>query len=62
MITKNCRESPWRNRSVEENLRLFEDMRKGKFKEGQVTLRLKGDMNSPNPCKIKSFFLNIYVI
>lgn len=29
-------ESPWRNRSVEENLRLFEDMRKGKFAEGEV--------------------------
>ena len=29
-------ESPWRNRSVEENLRLFEDMRQGKFAEGEV--------------------------
>lgn len=43
-------ESPWRNRSVEENLRLFEDMRKGKFAEGEATLRMKIDMHSPNPC------------
>ena len=43
-------ESPWRNRSVEENLRLFEDMRKGKFAEGEATLRMKIDMRSPNPC------------
>lgn len=43
-------ESPWRNRSVEENLRLFEDMRKGKFGEGEATLRMKIDMHSPNPC------------
>eukprot|EP00741_Cyanophora_paradoxa_P010732 tig00020538_g10374.t1 len=42
--------SPWRDRSVEENLKLFEDMRKGKFGEGQVTLRMKGDMTHPNPC------------
>ena len=33
--------SPWRNRSVEENLQLFEDMKNGKFNEGQATLRLK---------------------
>ena len=43
-------ESPWRNRSVEENLRLFEDMRKGKFTEGEATLRMKIDMRNPNPC------------
>uniref|UniRef100_A0A2K6WLB3 Probable glutamine--tRNA ligase n=1 Tax=Onchocerca volvulus TaxID=6282 RepID=A0A2K6WLB3_ONCVO len=33
--------SPWRNRSVEESLQLFEDMRRGKFNEGEATLRLK---------------------
>ena len=43
-------ESPWRNRSVEENLRLFEDMRQGKFAEGEATLRMKIDMRSPDPC------------
>lgn len=33
--------SPWRDRPVEENLKLFEDMRKGKFDEGECTLRMK---------------------
>lgn len=41
-------ESPYRNRSVEENLRLFEDMRKGKYGEGEATLRMKIDMQSAN--------------
>eukprot|EP00808_Paulinella_micropora_P025932 g24786.t1 len=45
--TKKC--SPYRDRSVEENVRLFEDMRKGKFPEGGATLRMKGDLNHPNP-------------
>lgn len=41
--------SPWRERPVEESLRLFADMRKGKFDANAATLRLKMDMNSPNP-------------
>ena len=41
-------ESPYRNRSVEENLRLFNDMKEGKFKEGECVLRAKIDMASPN--------------
>lgn len=41
-------ESPYRNRSVEENLDLFERMRKGEFKDGEKTLRAKIDMSSPN--------------
>lgn len=41
--------SPFRNRPMEESLKLFEDMRKGKFEEGKATLRMKGDLNSPNP-------------
>jgi glutaminyl-tRNA synthetase len=41
-------ESPYRNRSVEENLRLFEDMKKGKYKDGEKLLRAKIDMSSPN--------------
>ena len=41
--------SPWRNRPVAESLRLFEDMRKGKFDANAATLRLKMDMTSPNP-------------
>ena len=40
--------SPWRDRSVEENLELFEQMRDGKFKEGEKTLRAKIDMAHPN--------------
>jgi len=42
------KESPYRNRSVEENLELFERMRKGEFEEGSKTLRAKIDMSSPN--------------
>lgn len=42
------KESPYRNRSVEENLALFTDMRAGKFKDGEKTLRAKIDMSSPN--------------
>lgn len=41
-------ESPYRNRSVEENLALFERMRNGEFKEGECMLRAKIDMASPN--------------
>ena len=41
-------ESPYRNRSVEENLGLFEGMKNGEFKEGAHVLRAKIDMNSPN--------------
>ncbi len=42
------RESPYRNRSVEENLRLFEEMKEGKYKDGEKVLRAKIDMASPN--------------
>ena len=40
--------SPYRNRSVEENLDLFERMRRGEFKDGEKTLRAKIDLASPN--------------
>lgn len=40
--------SPYRNRSVEENLRMFEDMKAGKFEDGEHILRAKIDMASPN--------------
>ncbi len=40
--------SPYRDRSVEENLALFERMRQGEFKDGQKVLRAKIDMSSPN--------------
>lgn len=41
-------ESPYRSRSVEENLQLFADMRAGKYKDGEKVLRVKVDMSSPN--------------
>jgi glutaminyl-tRNA synthetase len=42
------KESPYRNRSVEENLTLFENMKDGEFKDGEKVLRAKIDMASPN--------------
>ena len=47
-LTEPGKESPFRNRSVEENLDLFERMRKGEFPDGSRTLRAKIDMASPN--------------
>lgn len=41
-------ESPYRNRSIKENLDLFERMKNGEFKDGEKTLRAKIDMSSPN--------------
>ena len=46
--TKPGRESPYKNRSVEENLDLFGRMRAGEFDDGSRTLRAKIDMSSPN--------------
>jgi glutaminyl-tRNA synthetase len=42
------KESPYRNRSVEENLKLFEEMKEGKCQDGEKVLRAKIDMASPN--------------
>ena len=42
------KESPYRNRSVEENLRLFEEMKEGKYQDGEKVLRAKIDMASAN--------------
>lgn len=42
------KESPYRNRSVEDNLRLFEEMREGRYKDGEKVLRARIDMASPN--------------
>ncbi|HNV85337.1 MAG TPA: glutamine--tRNA ligase/YqeY domain fusion protein [Candidatus Omnitrophota bacterium] len=47
-LTEPGRESPYRGRSSEENLDLFERMRKGEFEEGSKVLRAKIDMASPN--------------
>lgn len=42
------KESPYRNRSIEENLQLFEEMKAGKYKDGEKTLRARIDMAHPN--------------
>ncbi|MBR5129355.1 MAG: glutamine--tRNA ligase/YqeY domain fusion protein [Firmicutes bacterium] len=42
------KESPYRNRSIEENLQLFEEMKAGKYADGEKVLRAKIDMTSPN--------------
>lgn len=47
-LTEPGRESPWRNRSVEENLDLFRRMKAGEFPDGSRVLRAKIDMASPN--------------
>ena len=47
-FSKPGKESPYRNRSIEENLQLFEEMKAGKYKDGEKTLRAKIDMSSPN--------------
>ena len=47
-LTEAGKESPSRNRSVEENLKLFAEMREGKYADGEKCLRAKIDMASPN--------------
>ncbi len=47
-LTEPGKESPYRNRSIEENLDLFERMKNGEFADGSKTLRAKIDMSSPN--------------
>lgn len=47
-LTEPGKESPYRNRSIEENLELFEKMKNGEFADGSKTLRAKIDMASPN--------------
>ncbi|MCI8888696.1 MAG: glutamine--tRNA ligase/YqeY domain fusion protein [Hungatella sp.] len=47
-FTTPGKESPYRNRSIEENLRLFEEMKEGKYQDGEKVLRAKIDMASPN--------------
>lgn len=47
-LTQAGEESPFRNRSVEENLKLFSEMKEGKYADGEKVLRAKIDMASPN--------------
>jgi len=46
--TEGGKDSPYRNRSIEENLQLFQDMRAGKYKDGEKVLRAKIDMQHQN--------------
>lgn len=47
-LTEKGVESPYRNRSIEENLKLFTEMKEGKYADGEKVLRAKIDMASPN--------------
>ncbi len=47
-LTEPGKESPYRNRPIEENLKLFEEMKEGKYQDGEMVLRAKIDMSSPN--------------
>ena len=47
-LTSSGKDSPYRNRSIEENLELFERMKNGEFEDGSKTLRAKIDMSHPN--------------
>lgn len=47
-LTAPGKDSPYRNRSIEENLKLFEEMKQDKYKDGEKVLRAKIDMSSPN--------------
>lgn len=47
-LTTPGKPSPYRNRSIEENLRLFREMKEGRYQEEEMVLRAKIDMESPN--------------
>ena len=47
-LTEPGKNSPYRDRSIEENLKLFSDMKDGKYEDGEKVLRAKIDMSSPN--------------
>ena len=47
-LTEPGKNSPWRDRPIEENLQIFEDMKNGKYADGERVLRAKIDMASPN--------------
>lgn len=54
--------SPYRNRSIEESLRLFKEMKNGVHSEGTLCLRMKGDLDNPNPCMWDLVFYRIIFI
>jgi glutaminyl-tRNA synthetase len=47
-LTEPCKDDPNRDRSIEDNLRMFEEMKSGSVEDGAMTLRAKIDMSSPN--------------
>lgn len=56
---KEKKESPYKNRAVEESLLLFSKMKMGNFENGKMTLRMKGDLSNPNPCMWDLIFYRI---
>lgn len=52
-------DSPYKKRTVEENLELFEKMRIGEVDEGKMCLRMKGDLNDPNSCMWDTVFYRV---
>mgnify|MGYP003385843541 CR=1 FL=1 len=52
-------ESPYKNRPVEESLKLFEGMKNGQFENNKMTLRMKGDLSNPNSCMWDLIFYRI---
>lgn len=56
------KESPWRNRSVEENLQLFQEMKNGKYKDGEKVLRAKIDMSAPNVVMRDRLFIGFSIL
>ena len=52
-------ESPYKNRSINDNLHLFEKMKNGKIDEGMMCLRMKGNLKDPNPCMWDTVFYRV---
>ena len=52
-------DSPHKTRSIEDNLRLFEEMKNGKYPEGKYTMRMNGNLKNPNPCMWDTVFFRV---
>lgn len=59
LYRKEKKNSPGRDRSVEENLRLFTEMTEGRHPDGSYTLRMRGDLEDPDPCMWDLVFYRI---
>lgn len=53
--------SPWRDRPIEESLKIFDEMKRGMIEEGKATLRLKQDMqsNNKNMCDLIAYRIKV---